>query len=42
MQNGIDMIITNGSKIENLYKIAQEEPVGTRFVSMKKKEAVSL
>lgn len=30
-QNGIDMIITNGSKPENLYKIVNSESVGTLF-----------
>jgi len=36
MENGIDMIITNGSSLENLYKIAAGEPVGTKFISIKK------
>jgi len=40
MENGIDMIITNGSNVGNLYKIVGGEPVGTRFISMKKEAAV--
>ncbi len=36
MEHGIDMIITNGSGVENLYRIIRGEPVGTRFVSAKK------
>ena len=31
MQRGIDMIITNGKEIDNLYKIADGEEVGTLF-----------
>ncbi len=31
MDMGIDMIITNGNKIENLYDIAEEKAVGTLF-----------
>ena len=33
MEHGIDMIITNGTGLENLYKIVRGEPVGTKFVS---------
>lgn len=33
--NGIDMIITNGSSPENLYRIVNGEPVGTLFKSKK-------
>lgn len=40
MGNGIDMIITNGSNIENLYKIVGRELVGTRFISTKKETAI--
>lgn len=40
MGNGIDMIITNGSNIENLYKIVGGELVGTRFISTKKETAI--
>jgi glutamate 5-kinase len=36
IENGIDMIITNGSGIENLYRIINGEAVGTRFISSKK------
>lgn len=36
MENGIDMIITNGAGIENLYKIINGENIGTRFISSKK------
>lgn len=32
MDAGIDMIITNGSKPENLYKIIDGEKVGTKFI----------
>ncbi len=39
MEHGIDMIITNGSGIENLYKIVNGEPVGTKFVSGKRRGA---
>jgi len=31
MEAGCDMIITNGSRPEDLYRIADGEPVGTRF-----------
>ncbi|NLL45211.1 MAG: glutamate 5-kinase [Clostridiales bacterium] len=40
MENGIDMIITDGSNIENLYKIVGGEPVGTRFISTRKEAAI--
>jgi glutamate 5-kinase len=33
IKHGIDMIITNGTGIENLYKILNGEAVGTRFIS---------
>ena len=39
IKNGIDMIITNGSGIENLYKILNGESVGTRFISQGRKDA---
>jgi glutamate 5-kinase len=29
---GIDMVIANGEKPENLYDIVEGKPVGTRFV----------
>ena len=35
-ENGIDMIITNGSQPENLYKIVDGESVGTLFKGHKK------
>ena len=31
MDNGIDMIITNGKRIENLYDIADDVKIGTYF-----------
>lgn len=31
LKNGIDMIITNGKRIENLYDIADEKAIGTLF-----------
>ena len=33
MDNGFDMIIVNGREPENLYKIFDGIPVGTRFVA---------
>jgi len=36
MKNGIDMIITNGKRIENLYDIADGEKIGTYFKATKK------
>ncbi|NLA88091.1 MAG: glutamate 5-kinase, partial [Clostridiales bacterium] len=36
--NGIDMIITNGSEPENLYKILDGETVGTLFKKAKTRE----
>ncbi len=32
MQNGIDMVIANGRRPENLYDIVEGKPVGTRFL----------
>ena len=32
MEAGIDMIITNGDKPENLYALLEGKPIGTRFV----------
>ncbi len=34
-ENGIDMIIINGSHASNLYKVVNKEKVGTRFVGNK-------
>ena len=31
MKNGIDMIIANGGRIENLYDIIEGEKIGTLF-----------
>lgn len=36
MDAGCDMVITNGDDMRNLYRIAEGEPVGTRFVSGKR------
>ena len=33
MDDGCDMVITNGSRPKDLYDIAQGRAVGTRFVS---------
>jgi glutamate 5-kinase len=38
VENGCDMIITNGSHPEYLYDIMDGKNVGTRFVSLKKGE----
>ncbi len=35
MESGIDMVITNAEKLENLYKIVNDEPVGTLFRAYK-------
>ncbi|MCD8094747.1 MAG: glutamate 5-kinase [Ruminococcus sp.] len=37
MKSGFDMIITNGREPENLYKIFDSIPVGTRFISQKER-----
>lgn len=36
MEQGIDTIITNGSRPEGLYEILEDKPVGTKFVGKKK------
>ena len=35
MKAGVDMVITNGSRMEDLYGIAEGKDIGTRFVSGK-------
>ena len=35
MQAGIDMVITNGERPENLYALLEGQPIGTRFVGKK-------
>ena len=40
MEGGCDMVITNGSKLENLYGIVNGEDIGTRFIAPKKEAAV--
>ena len=35
MEAGCDMVITNGSRMEDLYGIAEGKDIGTRFVSGK-------
>lgn len=35
MGAGVDMVITNGDKIENLYGIVQGEDIGTRFIGVR-------
>ena len=35
MENGIDMVISNGAKPELLYEIVENKPVGTLFVAKK-------
>ena len=34
---GIDMVITNGDDVENIYRILDGEPVGTLFLAHKNK-----
>ena len=38
MENGIDMIIANGAQPDNLYRIIENEQVGTLFVGKRKKK----
>ncbi len=33
MENGIDMVITNGKKLENIYGIVEKKDIGTRFIA---------
>lgn len=33
MENGLDMVITNGQALDGIYDILEEKPVGTRFIS---------
>ena len=40
MEGGCDMVITNGSKLENLYGIVNGEDIGTRFIAPKKEASV--
>ena len=35
MEAGIDMVIANGAQPENVYRILEGEPVGTRFIGRK-------
>ncbi|MBQ2739189.1 MAG: glutamate 5-kinase, partial [Oscillibacter sp.] len=36
MENGCDMVITNGARMEDLYDIVEGKNVGTRFIAPKK------
>ena len=37
---GCDMIITNGNRVDDLYRIVEGYPIGTRFISAAKKRSV--
>ena len=39
MENGCDMVITNGARMEDLYDIVEGKAVGTRFIAKKKEAA---
>ena len=40
MENGCDMVITNGAKLDLLYGIVNGEDIGTRFIALKKEAQV--
>ena len=35
MENGVDMVITNGKKLKNIYDIVENKDVGTRFYAIR-------
>ena len=35
MENGVDMVITNGKKLKNVYDIVENKDVGTRFYAIR-------
>jgi len=39
MENGCDMVITNGARMENLYGVVEGKDIGTRFIANRRDEA---